>query len=107
MKLLIMTVQNIETQNKAFTKKTTDYSNEKYFSFGFVCDCCGMEWVSPKKPYTDGDRKAEHKIAFNEALEKAMRFFNKCPVCGNWVCDDCFDVEEIEHGGVCKNCNKE
>jgi len=99
-----MTVLDTATQDKAFTKKITDYSNEKYFSFGFVCDCCGMEWVNPKKPYTGGDRRIEQQKAFNEAAEKAMRFFNKCPVCGKHVCDDCFDVEEIEHGGVCKEC---
>jgi len=95
----------METQHKPLTKKTNDHSNENGFSFGFVCDCCGMEWVSPIKPYSGGAQTEERETVFNEAAEKAMRFFNKCPVCGNRVCDDCFDVEEIEHGGVCKECS--
>jgi len=80
----------METQNKPLTKETNDYSNESGFSFGFVCDCCGMEWVSPLKPYSGGDRTAEYRTAFDTAAEKAMRFFSKCSKCGNRVCDDCF-----------------
>jgi hypothetical protein len=31
--------------------------------------------------------------------------FNRCPLCGKWVCDDCFCAAEIRHGGLCRNCS--
>ena len=46
----------------------------------------------------------EHKTAFEAANLEARLKFNLCPLCGRWVCGCCFDLEEIKHGGVCKEC---
>ena len=46
----------------------------------------------------------EHQAAFEQANLEAHFHFNRCPLCGKWVCDDCFRAEEIRHGGACKSC---
>jgi len=94
-----MTAQ-IKTPYEAFDKKTADHSDENGFSFGFFCDCCGMEIVSPIKPFSGGNREAERQAAFNEAKVEIIHLFNNCLKCGDWVCDICFLPER----GICKSC---
>ena len=101
----------------SLTMRTTDHSDQKRFSFSFFCDRCGKEWISQPVPYTAGGFTAvdheetrqllweqERRAAFDGANLEAHFHFNNCPKCGKWVCDDCFGVEEMEHGGVCKDC---
>ena len=45
----------------------------------------------------------EHRAAFDEANLEAHIHFNRCPVCGKRVCDDCF-CAEAGKDGACKNC---
>ena len=45
----------------------------------------------------------EHRAAFDEANLEAHVQFNRCPVCGKRVCDDCFCIEG-KNGGVCRDC---
>jgi hypothetical protein len=106
---------------KALTKKSIDHSDTGKFSFSFFCDRCGKEWTSPSQPFSGESSLAgsptienmdalkiiwgnEHQAVFNEANLEAHMHFNHCPVCGKWVCDDCFNIAEKEHGGVCKDC---
>jgi hypothetical protein len=106
---------------KALTKKSIDHSDTGKFSFSFFCDRCGKEWTSPPQTFTGGSGFAgsptienmdalkiiwgnEHQAVFNEANLEAHMHFNHCPVCGKWVCDDCFNFAEKEHRGVCKDC---
>ena len=99
------------------TRQATDNSGEKNFTFSFFCDTCGREWKSQEKLFMEGGftgikhegtRKMlwerEHQAAFEQANLEAHMHFNCCPLCGKWVCDDCFRAEEVRHGGVCKNC---
>jgi len=97
-----MTSENHVAQYKAFTKKTTDHSNESGFSFSFFCDCCGKEWVSPLRPFAGRNWEIEHKTAFDLANVEAILYFNNCPKCGKWVCDDCF----LPDAEICKSCEK-
>jgi len=92
----------METPYKSFTKKSTDYSVKKGFSFGFFCDHCGKERVSPLQPFSGGNREDAHYTAFIEASAEAKLYFNNCPKCGAWVCDNCFSPE----ADFCKECNK-
>jgi len=46
----------------------------------------------------------EHRLAYEAANYEARGYFSHCPVCGKRVCDDCFDISEEAHGGVCKDC---
>jgi len=102
----------------ALTKRTTDHSDGKCFSFSFFCDRCGKEWTSPVQRFSGGvcsvvendeARKllwsAEHRAAFDAANLEAHFHFNNCPQCGNWVCDDCFCIEEW--GDLCGECLEE
>ena len=102
---------------KALTAKSIDHSDKSSFSFSFFCDRCGKEWRSPVQPFTGVGSPVvenedaltllcgnEHNAAFDEANLEAHFHYAYCPVCGKWVCDDCFCVEEKDHGGVCKDC---
>jgi len=102
---------------KALTKNSIDHSDSGNFSFSFFCDRCGKEWTSPSQPFTGEGSPVienedalnmlwgnEHRAAFDEANLEAHIHFNLCPVCGKRVCDDCFNIAEKEHGGVCKDC---
>jgi len=102
---------------KALTKKSVDHSDTGHFSFSFFCDRCGKEWTSPTQTFSGEGSPTienqdalkliwgnEHLVAFNEANLEAHMHFNYCPICGRRVCDECFNFEEKEHGGICKDC---
>ncbi len=59
----------------------TDYSNFKQ-EFYYSCDRCARE-------YGSGARKEDH-----------VRFLHKCPECGIWSCNYCWNAER----GKCLNC---
>jgi len=101
------------------TKHITNHSDWKSFKFSFFCDCCNKEWISPLFLFTAGgftaidheETKAliwacEHQKAFEQANLEAQFFFNNCPECNRWVCDDCFDTEWDDHYGLCKDCSE-
>jgi len=103
---------------KPLTEKTVDHSDGGHFSFSFFCDKCGKEWTSPVQDFSGMGSTAvekdeaqqflwahEHRLAYEAANYEARGYFNHCPVCGKRVCDDCFDIEEKVHGGVCKECS--
>jgi len=105
---------------KAITEKSIDHSDSGRFSFSFYYDKCGKEWTSETTAFSGMGGTAieneearqmlwanEHRLAFEAANLEAQMHFNRCPVCGKRVCDDCFCVEEKEHGGVCRDCNGE
>jgi hypothetical protein len=104
---------------KAITKKSSDHSDSGNFSFSFYCDKCGREWTSEVTAFTGMDSTAvnneearqllwanEHRVAFEAANFEARLHFSRCPICGKWVCDYCFCIEEKKHGGVCRECNE-
>ena len=94
----------------AVTKKYEDHSTDRYFRFVFYCDECGMAWKSEHYPFSMRDAslenegkkkarvlmwKAEHDAAYERANIEAVLNFNRCPQCGQRVCDDCFAEFEI------------
>lgn len=92
------------------TRQMTDNSTESDFSFSFYCDICKHVWSSIPLRYSgnkeDGDRvlwKNEHEAAYERANREAMMYFNRCPACKSWVCDDCFLIHE--DGYTCKECS--
>jgi hypothetical protein len=103
--------------SKPLTKRSTDYSGTDSFSFGFFCDICGNEWKSPTVLFeTDGMTieheeartllwAKEHNAAFEQSNVEARINFNKCPICGKWVCDSCFvEKKEID---MCRECGEQ
>lgn len=94
---------------QAFTKRWTDESTSKEFTFTFYCDLCGKPWKSIPIPFSEGEGKKslfkflgltnaqwknEHKDAFERANREAMFHFNRCLVCKRWICDDDFHEDE-------------
>jgi hypothetical protein len=45
-----------------------------------------------------------HRFAFERASLEAQFHFNHCPVCGRWVCDDCFSPLGNERYDLCRDC---
>jgi len=101
------------------TKRTTDHSDQKGFSFSFFCDRCGKEWVSRRVPFTqdgftgvDHEKtrqllwEQEHRAAFEKANLEAHFHFNNCPKCGRWICDDCFCVWGKKSDELCIDCGE-
>ena len=99
------------------TKKFEDGSTLEIFKFTFFCDSCGKavkEITYPYKPpfkakffISKSERKAreliwqsDHASAYDRANKEVLLHFNRCPVCGRRVCDDCFN--EVE--GICHLC---
>jgi hypothetical protein len=101
--------------SKPLTRKTTDHSDGKGFSFSFFCDICGKEWRSPDVPFETGGMTIEHEeartllwakehsAAFEAANVEAHMQFNLCEKCGKRVCDNCFNVRG-EDTMLCKEC---
>lgn len=99
------------------TKKFEDGSTLETFRFTFFCDICGKavkEITYPYKPpfkakffISKSERKArellwlhDHDSAYERANKEVLLQFNRCPVCGKRVCDDCY--HELE--GLCREC---
>ncbi len=47
-----------------------------------------------------GQRLYNHSLA--KAVQYLARYMNRCPQCGDWICDDCFDLSDGY--GACKSC---
>jgi hypothetical protein len=105
--------------SQPLTKKSTDLSDKNGFSFSFFCDICGKKWVSRNFPFEKGGFTAiehqeaenriwadERRLAFEHANLEAHFHFTNCPKCGRWVCDDCFDIEGDDFGGLCEECSR-
>ncbi|MDR0852720.1 MAG: hypothetical protein LBN36_09500 [Clostridiales Family XIII bacterium] len=101
----------------ALTKKTTDYSDQKHFAFGFDCDRCEREWTSSDIPFEQSEFSTvvheetksllwseAHRVAFERANLEAQFHFNYCARFEQWVCDDCFQFCEGADEDVCFNC---
>ena len=57
-----------------------------------------------KTPKTGPENQAnEHRFAFERANMEAGMKFNRCPICGSQVCDDCF-IFRSGSGDLCKKC---
>ena len=104
---------------QSLTRQFADYSEAGQFAFGFYCDRCGAEWKSVpvgfsaagfRQPLEEPVRSMlwnqQHKEAYERANNEAMFYFNRCPVCGSWVCDECFHVESSSHTDICKRCRE-
>ena len=101
----------------SLTKNTANHSNSAGFCFSFFCDRCEKEWISAFVPFVHGGFSAveheearqmlwaqEHRAAFENANLEAHFHFNRCSVCGNVVCSDCFNLDSSDE---CKDCNRE
>lgn len=95
----------------------TDNSTEEYFNFLFHCDICHHNWDSIPIEFSAGNDennkvdknssiwKSEHEAAYERANREAMMYFNRCPVCKRWVCDNCFMIHEKYD--ICKECSEQ
>jgi hypothetical protein len=92
-----------------FTKKMRDDSGCGVFRFTFFCDICEKPWMSEPIRSQDkacgADRLMDHNNAYERANKEAMRYFNRCPVCKRWVCDDCFLILPLRD--VCMVCARQ
>ena len=104
----------------AVTKKFTDKSTIKKFSFVFYCDCCEQpvctaeyDFISgfPDKKFMTGDERearaiiyaSDHNKAYERANLEARLALNNCECCGELVCDDCI-VYDADGKILCKKC---
>lgn len=99
------------------TKKMADHSTETEFAFSFFCDICGREWRSESFPFSGGESgrtlaekvgqliwQCEHNAAYERANHEAMLEHNHCPICGKWVCQDCFYLRSHAITDLCVEC---
>ncbi len=112
---------------KEYMDNYSDISDENGFQFEFHCESCGHQHRTPYERFTRGavgdavtgmlggilgsvvGTKVEkmQRDAQDNALEKAMadivamKVFQRCSVCSNWVCANCWTPQE----NSCKNCS--
>ena len=95
---------------KPITRKIGKEADGGVYRYTFYCDICGI----PKRssPYqsdttsaSQEERERESKDAYERANLEMMRLFNRCPVCGKVVCDDCFRVFDDQDPIMCKECS--
>lgn len=94
------------------TRQMTDNSTESEFGFSFYCDICSNVWKSIPVNFSGNEKdgkselwKSEHEAAYERANREAMMYFNRCPVCKHWVCDDCFLIREDSY--ICTECSRQ
>ena len=98
------------------TRQYKDLSTPERFQFVLYCDCCGKEWKSDvyvfnmkgfDLPIDEKIRSMlwnqQHEEAYERANCEAGVRYNRCPVCGCRICDDCFEHMSQEGCNICKN----
>lgn len=63
---------------------------------GFYAECalCGARRYPLALPLLSPRREG--------AAGRLVRYYNRCPECGRWVCDGCFDLTDGR--GMCREC---
>jgi len=100
------------------TRRYSDKSTTEVFRFSFFCDCCGKELnttpvkfrsgFSPKLIMSASERRIreilwlrDHDAAYERANREVLDTFNKCEICGDYICDDCVEVCTELDGRLC------
>lgn len=99
------------------TRQYKDFSTPDEFAFAFYCDRCGREWQSDNYRFerkgfeTPMDERIrtmlwyqQHEEAYERANCEAGARFNRCPICGCRICDDCLYIGSKETPNSCKTC---
>lgn len=83
-------------QRDFLTKLTPDSQPQRY---SFTCASCGK---THRKKWFRFDSE-------DKAFDKLYRRFQQCPVCGGWVCKECFLIYTDTEGQppMCAKCAKE
>lgn len=102
------------------TFQYTDRSTVNAFSFGFLCGLCGAEWRSQTYAFNPGSLSPpidptlyqmlwseQHRAAYERAKRDVSFGFNHCPMCGRWVCKNCFYLSETGLSDICADCLNE
>ena len=84
------------------TRQFTDHSTPETFAFTFYCDRCSKPVRSETYRFDlkgfvpPVDERVQtmiwnqqHEEAYERANREAGAWFNRCPVCGCRICDDC------------------
>lgn len=109
-----------------FTDNYEDLSDESGFRFRFYCERCDNDYTTELQPFprqeengllkvvgkifTEAadsgsdpiadDEEVQHEIALRSAVIKVREHFHQCPVCGEWVCDHCWNRAML----MCEKC---
>jgi len=94
-----------------------DRSTMESFAFGFSCGLCGKEWQGARYDFNPGNLvlpiqpaifqllwNEQHRAAFDRASLEASFEFNRCPLCGRWVCKACFYLSGSGISDICTDC---
>lgn len=93
---------------RPITKKMTHEEEGGELRFTFYCDVCRrMLQIEPVQLTHSGLSPADEiswAAAFERANLEAMRYFNRCPLCKRWVCDECVTI--LPDRDICAQCAK-
>lgn len=95
-------------------------SDADVFLFSLNCTECGKNWhstpihfskagIEPKSEFKETIYRTlyrrEQQRAREQAVAEAAHYFNRCPLCGRLICNDCFLVcEDLD---MCRSCAEE
>lgn len=80
---------------REFTPKSTMACEEGGYRFHFSCELCD-------KGYTTGKIIAGTvNEALNLARKEARPHFNRCHICGRWICDGHYNIDQM----ACLECS--
>lgn len=109
-----------------FTENYEDLSTDQGYQFRFYCERCDRDYTSQFQPHladTDdlllesvgslfaeagdngqevqpGAGEPEHDSALQTAATEVREHFHQCPVCGEWVCERCWNDAMM----MCEKC---
>lgn len=110
-----------------FTDNFEDLSDENGFRFRFYCERCDSDYTSDLQPFqrdeedngllkivgrifaepaengcdlTTDEEEIQRESALRTAVTQVRERFHECPVCGEWVCDVCWNRAML----LCEKC---
>lgn len=89
-----------ETMKYLLQAQLVNRSDRDQFCFSITCLECGRKWAST--PESRKEVFFDEDAARDRALDEALQVFRVCPICGNIVCQNCFESCGDLH--MCRAC---
>lgn len=109
-------IERRHSMRQFYKQVQVDETEKRFYA---ECPSCGKRMYSRRLPmlcrrkdmlkhFSAGTAGGVRQTLYNRrqvaSVQNLARFFNRCNLCGKWICDDCYDV--LHDDGACISCSE-